>query len=85
MDQILKIQSQRYAKKIPDASSLVTKSALTVFENKILEVSSLVKKTGYNKLVTKVNNIDTTDFVKKKLIMLQKLLQLKMAMSLMQH
>ena len=60
--------------KIPDVNSLVTKSALTVVENKIPDVSSLVKKPEYNKLVTKVNNIDTTDFVKK-LIMLQKLLQ----------
>ena len=30
--------------KIPDVSSLVTKSALTVVENKIPDVSSLVKK-----------------------------------------
>ena len=31
--------------KIPDFSSLVTKSDLTVVENKIPDVSSLVKKT----------------------------------------
>ena len=31
--------------KIPDVSSLVTKSVLTVVENKIPDVSSLVKKT----------------------------------------
>ena len=30
--------------KIPDVSSLVTKSAVTVVENKIPDVSSLVKK-----------------------------------------
>ena len=30
--------------KIPDVSSLATKSALTVVENKVLDVSSLVKK-----------------------------------------
>ena len=30
--------------KIPDVSSLATKSALTVVENKIPDVSSLVKK-----------------------------------------
>ena len=30
--------------KIPDVSSLVTKSALTIVENKIPDVSSLVKK-----------------------------------------
>ena len=45
--------------KILDVSSLVT-------ETKIRDVSSLVKKKNeYNKLVIKVNNIDTTDFVKK--------------------
>ena len=49
--------------KIPDASSLTTKSALTVVENKTPDDSSLVKKIEYNKLVTKVNNIDTTNFV----------------------
>ena len=27
--------------------------------------NDVVKKTGYNKLVTKVDNIDTTEFVKK--------------------
>ena len=51
--------------KIADVSSLVTISVLTVVENKIPDVSSLVTKTEYNKLVTRVNNIDTTDFVKK--------------------
>ena len=30
--------------KIPDVSSLATKSAITVVENKVLDVSSLVKK-----------------------------------------
>ena len=30
--------------------------------------SDVVKKTQYNKLVTKVDDIDTTDFVKKKQI-----------------
>ena len=30
--------------------------------------NDVVKKTEYNKLVTKVNNIDTTNFVKKKQI-----------------
>ena len=52
--------------KIPSISGLATKSAITVVENKILDVSGFVKKTGYNKLITKVNNIDTTDFAKKK-------------------
>ena len=34
--------------KISDVTSLVTKSALTVVENKIPDVSSLVKKTDFN-------------------------------------
>ena len=38
--------------KIPDISSLATKSALTVVENKIPDVSSLVKKTDFNTKVT---------------------------------
>ena len=33
--------------KIPDISSLATKSALKVVENKILDVSSLVKKNRF--------------------------------------
>ena len=41
--------------KIPSISGLVTNSALTVVENKIPDVSSLVKKTDYN---TKVREID---------------------------
>ena len=52
--------------KIPSISGLATKSAIAVVEDKILDVSGFVKKTGYNKLITKVNNIDTTDFAKKK-------------------
>ena len=40
--------------KIPDVSSLVTKSALTVVENKIPDVSSLVKKTDFNTKVTEI-------------------------------
>ena len=72
--------------KIPSISGLATKSAIAVVENKILDVSGFVKKTGYNKLITKVNNIDTTDFAKKKkMLVLQILLQLKMTISLMQH
>ena len=38
--------------KIPDGSSLVTKSALTVVENKIPDVNNLVKKTDFNTKVT---------------------------------
>ena len=47
--------------KIPDISSLVTKSALKVVENKIPDVSSLVKKTNHDselkKLVTELLKI----------------------------
>ena len=35
--------------KIPDISTLATKTALTTVENKIPDVSSLVKKTNYDK------------------------------------
>ena len=42
--------------KIPDVSSLVTKSALTVVENKIPVVSSLVKKTDYNTKISEIEN-----------------------------
>ena len=38
--------------KIPDISSLVTKTALTTVENKIPDVINLVKKTDYNTKVT---------------------------------
>ena len=44
------------AGKIPDVSSLVTKSALTVVENKIPNVSSLVKKTDFSTRVTEIEN-----------------------------
>ena len=40
--------------KIPDVSSLVTKSALTVVENKIPDVNSLVKKTDFNTTVAEI-------------------------------
>ena len=42
--------------KIPGASSLVTKSASTVVENKIPNVSSLVKKTDYNTKISEIEN-----------------------------
>ena len=53
--------------KIPDVSSLVTKSALTAVENKIPDVSSLVKKTDYNTKISeienKVNNYDHYKYI----------------------
>ena len=41
--------------KIPDISSLATKTALATVENKIPVVSSLVKKTNY---VTKISELE---------------------------
>ena len=44
---------------------------LTPVPNDLAELTNVVKnvkKTEYNKLVTKVDNIDTTNFVKKNLI-----------------
>ena len=38
--------------KIPNISSIATKSALTVVENKIPDVSSLIKKIDFNTTVT---------------------------------
>ena len=40
--------------KIPDISNLATKPALTAVENKILDVSNLVKKTDYNTKVIEI-------------------------------
>ena len=53
--------------KIPDVSSLVTKSDLTVVENKIPDVSSLVKKTDFNTKVTEIEDKipDVSSIVKK--------------------
>ena len=62
---------------MPDISSIATKSALTVVENKIPDVSSLVKKTDFN---TKVIGIEgqishVSNLVKKKQILIPKLLK----------
>ena len=60
--------------KIPDISSLATRTALTANENKIPSVNNLVKKTDYNTNVTDIENklnnhnhdkyIDTSKFNK---------------------
>ena len=42
--------------KIPDVSSLATKIALTIVENKIPNVSNLVNKTDYNTKTTEIEN-----------------------------
>ena len=55
---------------MPDISSLTTKSALTVVENKIPNVSSLVKKRYFNTKITEIegkipdvsNLVKNTDF-----------------------
>ena len=53
--------------KISDFSSLATKTALTAVENKIADVSSLVKKTDYNtkikKIENKLNNYDHDKYI----------------------
>ena len=58
--------------KIPDISSLATKTALTTVENKTSSVSNLVKKADYDTKVTEIENklnnhnrdtyIDTPEF-----------------------
>ena len=40
--------------KIPDISTLATKTALTAVENKVPSVSSLVKKTDYDTKITEL-------------------------------
>ena len=40
--------------KIPDVSSLATKTALSIVENKIPDVSSLIKKTNYDTKITEI-------------------------------
>ena len=60
--------------KIPDISTLATKTALTTVENKIPNVNNLVKKTDYNTKVKEIENklnnhnhdkyIDTLEFNK---------------------
>ena len=42
--------------KIPNVSTLATKTALTTVENKIPSVNSLVKKTDYNIKITEIEN-----------------------------
>ena len=51
--------------KIPDVSSLATKSASTVVENKIPDVSSLVKKADFNTKVAEIEGkiSDATNLV----------------------
>ena len=46
-------------KKIPDASSLATKTALNAVENKIPDVSSLDKKRNYNARITEIEKKPT--------------------------
>ena len=48
-------------KEIPDITNLVTTTALTAVENKIPNVSNLVKKTDYNTKISEIENKITTD------------------------
>ena len=60
--------------KIPNISGLATSSALTAVENKIPDVSSLVKKIDFNTKVTEIEGKipDVSSLVLKKQTMLQK-------------
>ena len=46
---------------IPSITNLVATTALTAVEDKISNVSSLVKKTGYNTKISEIENKITTD------------------------
>ena len=48
-DFVIEAKPTELENKIPNVSSLATKTALTTVENKIPSVSNLVDKTGYNK------------------------------------
>ena len=47
--------------KIPSITNLATTTALTAVENKIANVSNLVKKTVYNTKISETENKITTD------------------------
>ena len=51
---LLKKKLTELENKIPDVSSLATKTALTAVENKIASVSSLVKKIDYDTKITEI-------------------------------
>ena len=57
-DFVKKAKLTELENKIPDISSLATKTALTAVENKIPDVSSLVKKANYNTKITKIEKKD---------------------------
>ena len=46
---------------IPSITNLVATTALTAVADKISNVSSLVKKTGYNTKISEIENKITTD------------------------
>ena len=47
--------------KIPCITNLATTTALTVIENKIPNVSNLLKKTDYNRKISEIENKITND------------------------
>ena len=73
-DFVKKVKLTELANKIPDVTSLTTKTAWTTLENKIPDASNLVNKTDYNTKVTDIENklnnhnhdkyIDTSEFIK---------------------
>ena len=58
-DFVKKAKVTELEKKIPDASSLATKTALNAVENKIPDVSSLDKKRNYNTRITEIEKKPT--------------------------
>ena len=54
-----KIKNIEY--KIPDITYLATTTALTAVENKIPNVSDLVRNTDYNKKISDIENKSTTE------------------------
>ena len=53
-DFVKKAKLTELENKIPDVSSLATKTVLTAVENKIPSVSSLLKKTDYDTKITEI-------------------------------
>ena len=53
-DFVKKAKLTELENKIPDISSLATKTALTAVENEIPSVSNLVNKTNYNTKITEI-------------------------------
>ena len=64
---LVSLKKQILILKLPDVSSLVAKSTLTVIKNKIPDISSLVKETVFSTKVTEIESKipDVSSLVKK--------------------